>query len=279
MEFSVGTGNMPNRERVIMLVNLALLALGLSLVLRLPPVVLRLPGLNLSLVVTEDWFFAAVAVTLACGGVDALVRSHPHLGRGEVPYTVTFWILPGFLLVGAAFFLNQMPDIVSSLVGLAVTGVLLAAVVIAEYYTIDPDDRISGPARLALNLAVYLVAFLVFTTIYSAKARSLLSASTILVVSTLLALELLRGTERGALRTWFFALISGLIMGEVTWALNYWAVGQLVGGLLLLLTFYVLTGVGQQYLARRLSRRVLLEFAAISTIGLLLVGSMLRLGL
>jgi hypothetical protein len=270
---------MPNRERVIMLVNLALLALGLSLVLRLPSVVLRLPMLNLSLVVTEDWFFAAVAVTLACGGVDALVRSHPRLDRGEVPYTVTFWILPGFLLVGAAFFLNQMPDIVSSLAGLAVTGVLLAAVVIAEYYTIDPDDRVSGPARLVLNLAVYLVAFLVFTTIYSAKARSLLSASTILAVSTLLALELLRGTERGALRTWFFALISGLIMGEVTWALNYWAVGQLVGGLLLLLTFYVLTGVGQQYLARRLSRRVLLEFVIISTIGLLLVGSMLHLGL
>jgi hypothetical protein len=68
-------------------------------------------------------------------------------------------------------------------------------------------------------------------------------------------------------------------MGEVTWALNYWAVGQLVGGLLLLLTFYVLTGVGQQYLARRLSRRVLLEFVIISTIGLLLVGSMLHLGL
>jgi len=269
---------MPNRERVIMLVNLALLSLGLSLLLRLPPVVLRFPGLRLSLVVTEDWFFAAVAVTLVCGGVDALVRSHPLLDRGEVPYTVTFWILPGFLLVGAAFFLNQMPDIVSGLVGLAVTGVLLAAVIVAEYYTIDPDDRVSGLARLALNLAVYLVAFLVFTTVYSAKARSILSASAILGVSTLLAVELLRGTERGALRTWFFALLIGLIMGEVTWALNYWAVGQLVGGLLLLLMFYVLTGVCQQHLARRLSRRVLLEFAVTSAIGLLLVGSALRLG-
>lgn len=269
---------MPNRERVIMLVNLALLALGLSLVLHLPPVVLRLAGLGLSLVITEDWFFAAVAVTLVCSGVDALVRSHPRLDHGEMPYTVTFWILPGFLIVGAAFFLNQMPDIVSGLVGLAVTGALLAAVIVAEYHTIDPEDRLSGPARLGLNLAVYLVAFLVFTTIYSAKTRSLLSASTILVVSTLLALELLRGPKRGALRTWFFALISGLIMGEVTWALNYWAVGQLMGGLLLLLAFYALTGIQQQYLAHRLSRRVLLEFAFITTIGLLLVSNVSRLG-
>ncbi len=269
---------MPHRERVIMLVNLALLALGLSLVVRLPPVVLRLPNLNLALTVTEDWFFAAVAVTLACGGVDALVRSHPRVERGEVPYTLTFWILPGFLLVGAAFFLNQLPDIITGLLGLAVTGVLLAAVIMAEYHTIDPDDRLSGPARLALNLAIYLVAFLVFTTVYSAKARSILSASTIVVVSTLLALELLRGTERGTLRTWFFALISGLVMGEVTWALNYWAVGQLVGGLLLLLMFYVLTGVGQQYLARRLSRWVLLEFAITVTIGVLLVSNLVHLG-
>ncbi|MBU0495670.1 MAG: hypothetical protein KKA73_08245 [Chloroflexi bacterium] len=269
---------MPDRERVILVVNLALLALGLSLVLSLPAITLRLPGLNLAVVITEDWFFAAVAVTLACGGVDAIVRSHPRLGRGDAPYTVTFWILPGFLLVGATFFLNQMPDLLSGLAGLAVTGLLLAAVIIAEYHTIDPDDRLSGLARLALNLTVYLVAFLVLTTIYSAKSRSLVSASTIVLVSTLLAVELLRGTEQGALRTWFYALICGLIIGEVTWALNYWAVGQLVGGVLLLLMFYMLTGVCQQYLARRLSRRVVLEFAFTSTVGLVLIGAMLRLG-
>ncbi len=269
---------MSDRERVIMLVNLALVALGLSLVVHLPPVVLRLPTLNLSLIITEDWFLAAVAVLLVWGGIDALVRAHPQVDRADVTYTVTFWILPGFLLVGAAFFLNQVPDLVTGLIGLGGTGALLAAVILAEYHTINPEDRLSGPARLALNLAVYLVAFLVFTMVYSTKARSILSASTILVVSTLLALELLRGTERGALRTWFFALISGLIMGEVTWALNYWAVGQLVGGLLLLLVFYVLTGVGQQYLARRLSAWVVAEFAITATIGLLVVNSMLHLG-
>jgi len=247
--------------------------------LHLPPIILQVPGLNLSLVVTEDWFFAAVAVTLACGGVYALVRAHPHMQRGEASYTMTFWILPGFLIMGAAFSLNQLPDLASSLVGLAVTGVLLAAVIVAEYHTIDPEDRLSGPARLALNLAVYLVAFLVFTTIYSAKARSLLSASTLVAMSTLLALELLRGTERGVLRSWFFALICGLIMGEMIWVLNYWVVGQLVGGLLLLLAFYMLTGICQQYLARRLSRRVLLEFVITTTIGLILVGNMLRLGI
>jgi len=47
---------------------------------------------------------------------------------------------------------------------------------------------------------------------------------------------------------------------------------------LLLLMLYVLTGVCQQYLAHRLSRRVMLEFALTSTIGLVLIGAMLRLG-
>ena len=39
--------------------------------------------------------------------------------------------------------------------------------------------------------------------------------------------------------------IVGLVLGEVTWALNYWVLPGLTGGLLLLLIFYLLIGIAQ----------------------------------
>jgi len=63
-----------------------------------------------------------------------------------------------------------------------------------------------------------------------------------------------------------------LILGQVTWALNYWSsLNKLTGGLLLLLIFYVLVGIAQQGLQNRLNRRVLVEFAVFAVVALLLI--------
>jgi hypothetical protein len=69
-----------------------------------------------------------------------------------------------------------------------------------------------------------------------------------------------------------YSLIIGLVLGQVTWALNYWLLPGLTGGLLLLLIFYLLVGVAQQGLQDRLNRRVLLEFAIFGVVALLLIG-------
>lgn len=52
----------------------------------------------------------------------------------------------------------------------------------------------------------------------------------------------------------------GLLLGQVTWALNYWPLlPGLTGGLLLLLTFYLSVIIAQHGLQERLTRRLLLE--------------------
>jgi hypothetical protein len=90
-------------------------------------------------------------------------------------------------------------------------------------------------------------------------------------VGSLLALELLRGVHQHLRLTGLYALITGLALGEVTWALNYWTVGRLTGGLLLLLIFYLVTGLSREGLLRRLNRRVLVEFALAALVGLGLI--------
>ena len=139
----------------------------------------------------------------------------------------------------------------------------MVAVIIGEYTTIDLNDHRYSAARLGVNLAAYLAALIFFATIYSWKLRSLFSATGIGLVAGLLALELLRGSESDFRRTWMFAAAVGLSIGEMVWALNYWNLTGFMGGALLLVFFYAMTGLLQQYLWNRLNRIVFAEFALI----------------
>ncbi len=47
---------------------------------------------------------------------------------------------------------------------------------------------------------------------------------------------------------------------EATWPLNYWAASFLLGGALLLVIFYVTTGLLQNHLESTLSKRVFWEY-------------------
>jgi hypothetical protein len=154
---------------------------------------------------------------------------------------------------------------------LVLTGLILTLVISAEYFTVDTADRRYLAARLSLNAWAYLVALVLFVLIYSAKARSLISATGVTVVSTLLALEFLRSAGRGFGRTALYAAIAGLCTGEIVWAMNYWRISGVTGGLILLLGFYVTTGLANQQLQGRLNRRVLVEYGAVALIGLALL--------
>ena len=51
-----------------------------------------------------------------------------------------------------------------------------------------------------------------------------------------------------------YGAIVGLLLGQITWALNYWPLlPGLTGGLLLLLSFYLTVGIAQQGLPRTVS--------------------------
>jgi len=72
-------------------------------------------------------------------------------------------------------------------------------------------------------------------------------------------------------KTWLFAAVISLSMGQITWTLNYWRVSALTDGFLLLLIFYVLVGLAQQQLLGKLSRRALWEFGSVVAVALLVI--------
>ena len=91
------------------------------------------------------------------------------------------------------------------------------------------------------------------------------------LTATLLAIELLRTTTQRHEPVLSFAVIVGIVLGETTWALNYWPLPGLTGGLLLLLVFYLVVSLAQHGLQEHLTRRVLVEFAVFAIFALILI--------
>ncbi|MDQ7029161.1 MAG: hypothetical protein Q9O62_04970 [Ardenticatenia bacterium] len=70
-------------------------------------------------------------------------------------------------------------------------------------------------------------------------------------------------------KTWAYSAIIGLLLGELIWVLNYWRISGLMGGTLLMVGFYFLTGLAQLELRGRLSRRLVAEYAGVALLALL----------
>lgn len=265
---------MPNYDRLSVVVSLILLCLALSLIIELPTrtfsfVVLGSP---LTIRFSQNWPVAALLASMACIGTDSIVRLHPlSRGRKKLPCTFVFWILPGLATLLATLLLPRAPNRIYTLGSLAMMGILLPLIITAEYHTVDPAAPGYRAARLGLNVVAYLIALVLFVLVYGSRARSLLSATATLAGGGLLALDLLHGARQSLGRTSLYALIVGLVMGEIVWALNYSKVNSLTAGILLLLIFYLITGLSRQGLLGLLSRRILIEFALVALVGLVLL--------
>lgn len=252
-------------DRLSLLTSFVLVGLTLSLVLDLPSqrVEFSFLGSEASFTVSGTWLIAVLLAALTAAGVDSIARMHPRVHLGETRYIFILWILPALIVIAATVLLSLTEVRVFGLIGVAAAGIALVVVILGEYFTIDLNDRWYSAARLGVNLAVYIIALVLFATIYSWKIRSLYSSPAIGLVASLLALELLRGSESDFGRTWLYGAAVGLSMAEIVWALNYWKLDSFTGGALLLVFFYAFTGIAQQYLWGRLTKIVFFEFALI----------------
>ena len=259
-------------ERMSLLVSFTLLGLIVYFLIELPnrTVELILFGTPLTLVVSQRWLMALLLGGLVATGTSAVVHAHPLLTQRSSGYPLTFWLLPALFIILVTLVL---PLVVVNLngwmVGLGLTGLLLWFVVLAEYHTIDARDRWYEISHAWLNLMAYCLAFGFFLVIYQTRTRSILSASEVMLISGLLAASLLRAGPAQTGRTWLFAGVTGLVMAQCTWALNYWRLPPLMAAFGLLLLFYLFIGLAQQQLLGRLTHRALIEFALVSVLGLL----------
>lgn len=262
-----------DRNRLSVLVAILLLGSVLFRFIELPEHVWRLQPLGspLEIHVTGTWLLVTLTIGLVCTGANLILHDHPYLDEHfERPIYVS-WILPGvvagfsaYLMVGAV----AWPVWAGSLLA---AGVSISLVISAEYNALSPDAPGYPTARLALNILAYLLAFVLFVVIYHTRKRSLVTATQTILTASVLALDLLNVADVPIRRVFPFAGIIGLIVGESTWIVNYWQISAWLGGLFLLLIFYVAINVVHQYLLEHLNASVLVEIAVVVIVVLIAI--------
>lgn len=261
------------RDRISVLVAMVLLGLTAERLLNLPTRIVQgiVLGSPLALGLNTATILSAILAGLTAFGTEGVIRAHPRAMSEEVSHTWVFWALPCALVVVATQLLPLAPNRLYWLLELLATTILLALAEAAAYRTIDPTAPGARRSRGFLNLLTYALAVLLFVVIYQSRTRSLVSGTWNLIVGFLLTLELLRETGRPVRQTLPYAIAVGLVMGEATWALNYWRGASLSAGILLLVGFYLMSGMAHQYIQGYLSRRVLIEFGAVAVLVLALI--------
>lgn len=260
-------------ERLSGVVSLTLIGLSLYFVLNFPGQVttFELLGSPLTLDAPRRWLMVVLLGGLVMAGTDAVIRTHPLLSVRNLNYLATFWVLPGLLVVLATQTLGLAPSPVIWAMGLIGVGIILWLTIMAEFLQVTHKIDPGFWPRVWQQLVGYGIALLFFIIIYQSRSRSLVSATGVMLVGGVTALSLLRLAPQQIDKTWLYAAIIGLSLGEITWALNYWRIHALNAGLLLFLVFYIAVGLAQQQLLGRLSRRTLIEFGAIGLIALAVI--------
>jgi hypothetical protein len=267
----------PRYDRIVSLVLLVVIGLAVVFLVDINPHILlaRLGG-DLP-PITISWLLVASLVVITSTGADVFIRSHPqmqtrrlptiNLGFVAIELAPSFWILPSFTIIASFAFFRLFGASLGTAAGILASvaaGGLLLATLLGQHYALDRRPEVRHNARLALQTITFLLAFGVFSAVYYARLRTLYSAALIGASGALLAHALLQWAppRQGLL---LLAGMVGLTLAEATWALNYWAAPFLLGGALLLVIFYVATGVIQNHLEGTLSRRIFWEYGIVGS--------------
>jgi hypothetical protein len=231
-------------------------------------------GLGLTAFLTiepsQNWLLLLMA-GLAALGTDAVVRTHPRARFHRLDDTALFLFIPVLFTLSAGLFLEEVAEGYWSVLAGLGSAVPFALILQAEYNSVDHGANAYSSARLILNIATYVIAFLFYATIYDFDLALPALVFAAGVVSLLLAIEILREEALETPRTLLFAVAIGVLLSEATLAMHFLPLEGALAAVFLLLAFYLMTGLMHNYLGDRLSLRTAGEFSGIALLGLLIV--------
>lgn len=229
-------------------------------------------GLALFLAVepTKPWLLLGV-VGLVGLGTDGILRSHARAQFRGIADTAPFLFVPVLLALASGLFLEEV--ILGYWAAPAVAGAaaLLAAAVYGEYVSLLSHGPSYALGRLLLNILTYLAAFAFFAVIYNFDVGLVPSAIAVGLFALLLAVEVFREAEADAYRALVFSATIGLVVAEARWALYFISLEGFLAAVLLLLVFYLATGLIQHYLTGHLNRTIAAEFSLVTALGVAVV--------
>lgn len=230
---------LPSADRIGILIASVLLAFALTRLIQSPRLTLSLslPGFYFAFPLTLGTFMTILAAALTAAGMDWLTRTHPSLEKRP---NIEHLMLPTIttFVIGAP--LALLPDGRAWWVGFAFSAVILMAVFLAEYITVNPFAPTYALARAGLTALAYALFLILATSLRFSGARMFLLVPAIFIVAGLISLRVLHldGTDR-----WDFpwAIGIGVICAQFGAGLHYWPLTPIQFGLALTGPLYALS--------------------------------------
>ncbi|MCC6313456.1 MAG: hypothetical protein IT337_05550 [Thermomicrobiales bacterium] len=224
---------------------------------------------------TNAIFWLVAIITVAGAGAAAQYAEHvaargDSATRRETGESLhTAWIVPAVSTLAAVLLIATFHNAVLMVIGPLIAFLGNAGALLSRDLL---DDAIETNRRGAVTLhtlVVHAVAFLAFSAVYLNKLPTPIAAPVIGIIGGLLALELLERIAAPVARRALYALLAGFVMLEATIALNWWRTHGWTGGAVLLVCFYLATGVLLAATQRSQMRtRDLIEYGLVSVLAL-----------
>jgi len=237
----VSQKNLPDAERLSIFAASILLSYTLARFINIPEreLGIQLPGIYLSATVNVRTIIVLLVAILTASGADWLLREHP---LAEKKRTGEHWLLPALTAWVIGFPITELPFGPVWLGSLAIGGILLVMVLIAEFITIDPEDvrqPLAAAGLTAVSFALYL-SLVVLLRFFG--LRLILTLPAVMLAGGLVSLRTLNLRLHGK---WAFveAIAIALISVQIAAALHYWPLSPIGYGLALLGATYACTGL------------------------------------
>ncbi len=262
--------HMPDINRVSVLLAAVLLSYALAQLIEIERTVLRFSflGIDFSLPFNYSALATLLVAGLTASGVNWLLHGHPHYDGRR---TFQHWIMPALTAFILGVPLYNFEYGLAWWLSYVFGGILLLAVLLAEYIALDASD-VRHPAASAGLMALSFALFLILASFLSyAGVRLAFMAVAVFLAAGMVTLRSIH-LQSG---TWdiSWAVVSAFIVTQLAAALHYWPVSPLQFGLILLGVLYALTGltlnVREQVSLRRVALELLLGLGAFWTVALL----------
>jgi hypothetical protein len=213
----------------------------------------------------QPWILVLTTVLVALA-TDGVVKSHQRWVDHRPFDSAVYTFLPALSVLGAGLFIDHAIDGYARPAMAVGAGLTVGVVAFGEFQTVDPEGRLYGRFRVLMAVATYLVAFAFFTVIYSREFDLPFAGLFVGGVSALLAMELLRESRILGPSSVMVGLAIGLTLGEFRLALYFYPLDGLLAGALLLIAFYLATGIVHHLLDRDLDVATATEYLGVTLV-------------
>ena len=220
-------------------------------------------GAYVSLRPEQPWILVLTTLVVALA-TDGLVKSHPQWRDLRPLDSAVYTFLPALFVLGSGLFIDHVVHGYVRQAAAIAAGVAVALVAFGEFQTVDFEGRLFGPFRVFMAVVTYITAFAFFTVIYSRDFDLRFAGVFVAGVSALLAMELLRESRLLGMSSLLVGIAIGLTLGEFRLALYFFPLDGLLAGALLLIAFYLATGIIHHLLDRNLDLATAAEYIVVT---------------